>query len=95
MHSGIADCFERIEIVSEKNPDTYRQVVASMGVSPGEFCMVGNSLRSDVLPALEMGAHAVHVPYHVTWAHEQAEPGVLVATLDTIGHLPAWLTAEG
>lgn len=68
--SGLADLFQRIEIVSEKNPGTYGRVLAEFDVAPGRFAMVGNSLRSDVEPVLRLGGWAVHVPYHVTWAHE-------------------------
>jgi putative hydrolase of the HAD superfamily len=70
LASGLADRVERIEIVAEKDVATYRRVVASMHVPPEQFCMVGNSVKSDVLPVLELGGHAVHVPYHITWAHE-------------------------
>ena len=89
--SGLAERFERLEIVSEKDPVTYRRVVASMEVEPEAFCMVGNSVRSDVLPVLEIGAHAVHIPYHVTWAHEDVSHNGDVATLSTISELPGWL----
>ncbi|HMS89624.1 MAG: HAD family hydrolase [Acidimicrobiales bacterium] len=92
--SGLVDHFERVEIVAEKDPDTYRRVVASMDVAPEGFCMVGNSVRSDVLPVLAIGGHAVHVPYHVTWAHEHAEHDGTVPTLETIRLLPAWLAGS-
>ena len=72
--SGLAPCFRAIEIVSEKDPETYRRVLARHGVDPQRFVMVGNSVRSDVLPVLALGGRAIHVPYHVTWAHEQADP---------------------
>lgn len=91
MASGLADRVERIEIVAEKDPGTYRRVVASMGVPPAHFCMVGNSVRSDVLPVLEIGGFAVHIPYHVTWEAEEAEHDGTVPTLETIADLPAWL----
>lgn len=91
--SGLADRFERLEIVAEKDAETYRKVVASAGVAAQAFCMVGNSVRSDVLPVLEIGGHAVHIPYHVTWAHEHAEHDGTVPTLDTIADLPGWLAA--
>jgi putative hydrolase of the HAD superfamily len=68
--SGLADRFERIEIVSEKDPATYRAILDRMDVTPERFCMVGNSVKSDVLPVLELGGHAVHVPYAITWSHE-------------------------
>ena len=92
--SGLAERFERLEIVAEKDPATYRRVVASMGVAPEAFCMVGNSVRSDVLPVLEIGATAVHIPYHVTWAAEVAEHDGTVPTLDALSELPAWLATQ-
>ncbi len=94
LASGLTDRFERIEIVSEKDPETYRRVAASMGVTPERFCMVGNSVRSDVLPVLDMGGHAVHIPYHVTWAHEHAEHNGDVPTLTSIRDLTAWLEQQ-
>lgn len=72
--SGLAELFDRIEIVSEKDPETYRRILARHGIAPDRFLMVGNSVRSDVLPVLEIGGRAVHVPYHITWAHEHVEP---------------------
>ena len=71
--SGVAELFEGIEIVAEKDPATYARVLARMGAEPGAFCMVGNSVRSDIAPVLELGGAGVHVPYHVTWALEHAE----------------------
>ena len=68
--SGLADLFLGVEILSEKNVDSYRGVLKRRGIKPEEFVMVGNSLRSDVLPVLGLGARAVHIPYHVTWHHE-------------------------
>ena len=69
--SGLADLFRRIEIVSEKNAVTYQRVLAEFELPPAQFAMVGNSLRSDIEPVLRLGGWAVHMPYHVTWAHEQ------------------------
>src|SRR3977135_2226207 len=68
--SGLAGLFLGVEIVSEKNVDSYRGVLKRRGIKPEEFVMVGNSLRSDVLPVLGLGARAVHIPSHVTWHHE-------------------------
>lgn len=68
--SGLAGLFLGVEIVSEKNVDSYRRILERRGIKPEEFVMVGNSLRSDVAPVLELGARAVHIPYHVTWHHE-------------------------
>jgi putative hydrolase of the HAD superfamily len=68
--SGLADLFLGVEVVSEKNAGAYRGILARRGIKADEFVMVGNSLRSDILPVLELGARAVHIPYHVTWHHE-------------------------
>ncbi|WP_207457189.1 HAD family hydrolase [Azospirillum sp. SYSU D00513] len=72
--SGLAERFHGVEIVSEKDPATYRRILERRGVDPARFLMVGNSVRSDILPVVAVGARAVHVPYHLTWAHEEAEP---------------------
>ena len=71
--AGIAHRFWQVEVVSEKDEATYRRVLGRLDVDPREFLMVGNSLRSDVLPALAIGAAAVWVPYPLLWSHEQAE----------------------
>jgi putative hydrolase of the HAD superfamily len=68
--SGLADLFGRIEIISEKNEATYRRVLGEFDLAPAPFAMVGYSLRSDIEPVLALGGWGVHMPYHVTWAHE-------------------------
>lgn len=68
--SGLSRWFRRIEIVSEKDAPTYARLLQEFGVAPDEFVMIGNSLRSDIAPLLALGAWGVHIPYHVTWAHE-------------------------
>jgi putative hydrolase of the HAD superfamily len=70
VQSGLADLFRRIEIVSEKDEGTYRRLFEEFGVSPAQFAMVGNSLRSDIEPVVRLGGWGVHLPYHVTWSHE-------------------------
>jgi len=70
--SGLADRFWQVEIVSEKDPATYRRLLDRHAVAPSDFVMIGNSVASDVLPVLAIGARAVHVPYHITWALEVA-----------------------
>jgi putative hydrolase of the HAD superfamily len=72
--SGLADCFRHIEIVSDKTRESYEALLRRHGIAPDRFLMVGNSLRSDILPVLAMGASAVYVPCELTWAHETAEP---------------------
>ena len=90
--SGLADLFTRIEIVSEKNPAAYARVVRECGVLPAQFAMIGNSLRSDIEPVLGLGGWGVHVPYHVTWAHELdhgvAEDERRVLRIDSAAQIP-------
>jgi putative hydrolase of the HAD superfamily len=75
--SGLGRHFKGIEIVSEKDARIYRHVMARYSVPPERFVMVGNSLRSDILPVLEAGGHAVYVPYVITWEHERVAPNLL------------------
>ncbi len=67
---GLADLFRRIEIVSEKDAGTYARLLREFGLPAAQFAMIGNSLRSDIAPVLELGGWGIHVPYHTTWAHE-------------------------
>jgi len=71
--SGIADRFHGIEIVSEKDSGTYERIFRRHGIEPAKFLMVGNSIKSDIQPVLELGGSGVHVPYRITWGHEHAE----------------------
>ena len=72
--SGLGELFHAVEIVSDKTADTYRRLFARHGNGPDRSMMVGNSLKSDIVPALEAGSWGVHVPHPLTWALEQAEP---------------------
>ena len=71
QRSGLTELFHRIEIVSEKDPQTYRRVLGEFDLAPADFAMVGNSLRSDIEPVIGLGGWGVYMPYHITWAHEQ------------------------
>lgn len=71
--SGLGDLFDAVEIVSDKTPATYHRVFARHADGPGRAAMVGNSLRSDVLPALEAGGWGIHVPHELTWSYEHAD----------------------
>jgi putative hydrolase of the HAD superfamily len=75
--SGLSHYFHHIEIMSDKGETDYLKLIKHLDIQPDEFMMIGNSLKSDVIPVLNIGGHAIHVPYHTTWAHEQVE-----ATLD-------------
>ncbi|TPN88734.1 HAD family hydrolase [Aquimarina algicola] len=70
IKSGLECYFHHIEIVSDKTEKQYKKLVKQLDVTENEFLMVGNSLKSDVLPVLNIGAHAFHIPFHTTWAHE-------------------------
>jgi putative hydrolase of the HAD superfamily len=94
--SGLAPIFSGVEILSEKNEASYRRLLARHRVEPSEFAMVGNSIRSDVLPVIALGARAVHIPYHTTWALEHADLPAAedrLWTLETIRELPALVAA--
>jgi putative hydrolase of the HAD superfamily len=71
--SGLSELFSIIEIVSEKDADTYRRVLSRHRIAPERFVMVGNSVKSDILPVLALGGNAVHVPYATTWALDYVE----------------------
>ncbi|HEX2853651.1 MAG TPA: HAD family hydrolase [Opitutaceae bacterium] len=71
--SGLATRFRHIEIVSEKDSATYRTILRRHGIAPEHFLMVGNSLKSDILPVLALGGAGAHIPYHLTWALEHSE----------------------
>lgn len=71
--SDLLKYFHHIEVLSEKKPENYKKLLAHLEILPSKFLMVGNSLKSDVLPLLEIGASAIHIPFHTTWAHEVVE----------------------
>lgn len=72
--SGLAAHFAGIEILSEKDGPAYERVLRRHGIAAKEFVMVGNSLKSDILPVLGLGGAGVHVPYHILWQHERVDP---------------------
>lgn len=94
--SGLADLFDAVEIVSEKDEATYRAILDRHEIAPADFVMVGNSIRSDILPVLALGGHAIHVPYAITWAIEHADntadlPPILKA--GSIAEVPEMIAA--
>jgi len=74
--SGIEHYFHHVEIMSDKQEADYKKLIKHLDISPDQFLMIGNSIKSDILPVLAIGGHAVHVPYHTTWAHEKSEHNV-------------------
>lgn len=93
--SGIADYFRYRDIVGEKSPSSYNRILEKYNLAPTRFLMVGNSLRSDILPVLKIGGFAVHIPNDQTWFHENADQeefGDLEYTeLERLGQLPEYL----
>jgi putative hydrolase of the HAD superfamily len=91
--SGLADHFRYVEIVSDKTPEMYAALLRRLNIAPERFLMVGNSMRSDILPVLALGGWAVYVPYHLTWAHETGPAPEMVDgrfhEIDHLGLLPA------
>ena len=69
--SGLIDYFHHIEVLSDKKEENYSKLLNHLDIKPSEFLMIGNSLKSDVLPLVNIKANAIHIPFHTTWAHEQ------------------------
>ncbi len=95
QRSEIAHYFHHVEIVHEKEEANYSRLLRQQDIDPKEFLMVGNSLKSDVLPVVGIGAQAVHIPFHTTWQHEEAESqsqeNADYLTLSSIADLPGYL----
>lgn len=77
MRSGLEKYFHHIEVMSDKQPNNYQKLIKHLGILPAEFLMVGNSLKSDILPVLAIGSYAIHIPFHTTWEHEKVEEKVM------------------
>jgi putative hydrolase of the HAD superfamily len=96
--SGLGEMFAAVEIVSDKQPATYARIFSEHGEGPERAAMVGNSLRSDVLPAIAAGAHGVFVPHRLTWAYEAAEQPQETARfhrIESLAELPALIAEIG
>jgi putative hydrolase of the HAD superfamily len=85
--SGLAELFDAVEIVSEKNAATYERIFTRYGDGPQRSMMVGNSLKSDIVPAIEAGSWGVYVPHELTWALEHSEPPIEAPRFKRLGHL--------
>ncbi|GAB3233730.1 HAD family hydrolase [Hymenobacter seoulensis] len=96
--SGLGDLFDHVEIVSEKNEATYSRILTRYQVAPAEFLMIGNSLKSDVLPVARLGAQAVHIPYYTTWIMEEVAAehlvGVEFKQLSSLAEVPAYIAEQ-
>ncbi|TIQ38070.1 MAG: HAD family hydrolase [Mesorhizobium sp.] len=94
--SGMGDLFDAVEIVSDKSADTYARIFSRHGDGPQNSMMVGNSLRSDVVPAIEAGGWGIHVPHELTWAVEHAEAPIAAPRfreIANLGELPGLVEA--
>ena len=69
--SGLLKYFHHIEVMSDKQPKDYLKLIQHLDIHPNELLMIGNSLKSDVLPLIEVGSSAIHIPFHTTWVHEE------------------------
>ena len=96
--SGLGDLFHGVEIVSDKTPEVYARIFSHHGTGADQAMMVGNSLKSDVIPVIEAGGFGVHIPHGLTWALEHADPPTdhpRFATLDHLGMLPDLVSRLG
>jgi putative hydrolase of the HAD superfamily len=92
--SGLGHYFHHIEVMSEKDDANYLKLIKHLDIKPDELMMVGNSLKSDIIPVLNVGGYGVHVPYHITWAHEHIDHTIddekfksVVGVMDILGFL--------
>tara|TARA_B110000091_G_scaffold115952_1_gene125102 strand:- start:217 stop:909 length:693 start_codon:yes stop_codon:yes gene_type:complete len=91
--SGLLKYFHHIEVMSDKKPKDYLKLIQHLDIHPKELLMIGNSLKSDVLPLLEVGAMAIHVPFHTTWVHEEvSEKEKAIATYKTVLNIKEVIT---
>ncbi len=93
--SNLLKYFHHIEVMSDKKEKDYQKLLKHLDIEPTEFLMVGNSLKSDVLPLIAIGASAIHIPFHTTWIHEQVSDKEAAKqnyiTLTTIKEIPGVL----
>lgn len=85
--SGLGHFFHHIEVMSDKTELDYEKMLKRLDVAPEYFLMIGNSLKSDVLPVLNLGGHAIHVPYHTTWEYEKIDFEITHSNFRQINHL--------
>ena len=95
--SGLAHHFDHVEIVLEKDPATYRRVLLSLNIDPHHFCMVGNSLHSDIMPVLVIGGFGAYVPYEILWELDQSEGAPTAddrfVEIAKLADFPEWLAS--
>ncbi len=95
--SGLAHYFDHVEIVLEKDPATYRRVLSSLNIDPHHFCMVGNSLHSDIMPVLAIGGFGAYVPYEILWELDQSDSAPTArdrfVEIAKLADFPSWLAS--
>ena len=93
--SGLLGYFHHIEVLSDKKEDNYSSLLKHLDIKPEHFLMIGNSLKSDILPLVNIGVKAIHIPFHTTWAHEEVTNketnGKSYKTLNSVLELPKLL----
>ncbi len=95
--SGLEKHFHHVEVLHEKEEGNYSKLLNQLDIDPAEFVMVGNSLKSDVLPVIALGGQAVHIPFHTTWRHEEVgdhESENDYLTLSSISELPDYFKSS-
>lgn len=94
--SGLTNYFHHIEVLSDKKEANYQKLLSHLDINPQQFLMVGNSLKSDILPLVNINAHAIHVPFHTTWLHEQVTKeetnGKQYKTVNNLGQILEFLS---
>ncbi|WP_461532757.1 HAD family hydrolase [Sinomicrobium sp.] len=85
--SGLSEYFHHVEVLSDKKEENYRKLLDHLEISPSEFLMVGNSLKSDILPVVNLGGYAIHVPFHTTWLHETVSENEMGGRYDTVRNI--------
>ncbi|RAR49618.1 HAD family hydrolase [Flavobacterium lacus] len=85
--SGIGHFFHHIEVLSDKTEVDYQKMLGRLDIQPANFVMIGNSLKSDVLPVLNIGGHAIHIPYHTTWAYERIDYSIEHHNFKTLNNI--------
>lgn len=75
--SGLSPHFHHIEVMSDKKESDYEKLIAHLDIKADEFMMLGNSLKSDILPVLDLGGYGIHIPFHITWEHETIEHDII------------------
>lgn len=93
--SGLEHFFHHIEIMSDKKEDDYQKLIRHLDIRPDQFMMIGNSLKSDILPVLNLGGYGVHIPYHTTWEHEKVDQNVVHANFRQVTHMKEILSFLG